>query len=252
MSPRTIVAKQFENLALRGANPVSKFSLGKAEKGTGALGTNGPPQMRRFVGLDEVEAETQSEDGGGKRQRQQTYAAGFPIAGINPSRWDVSGLKETAMHDENPSNEEAVSNQPPPRVIKSPPPAMFPTSSAPTSIPHSMSTSKPSLDSQTLTTSGSDFFDLTSLTWQDSEITGHLMLDSDDDGYGINGIGFKPTAAMANARSLRRKQQVLAWRSREAKEERERRAERRKRYAEHLDMVTSGGQEVKKAVRFSV
>jgi hypothetical protein len=70
-------------------------------------------------------------------------------------------------------------------------------------------------------------FDFRSLTWQDSEITGHLMLDPDDDGTGINGIGFRPTAATAAIRSQRRRRQVLEWKARQAREERERRAQRR-------------------------
>jgi hypothetical protein len=40
-----------------------------------------------------------------------------------------------------------------------------------------------------------------SLTWHDSEITGHAPTDPLDDGYGINGIGFRPTPAMAYAGS---------------------------------------------------
>jgi hypothetical protein len=39
------------------------------------------------------------------------------------------------------------------------------------------------------------------LTWHDDEITGHNSSDPDDDGEGINGIGFKPTPAMAYART---------------------------------------------------
>ncbi|KAK5130813.1 hypothetical protein LTR08_001647 [Meristemomyces frigidus] len=73
-------------------------------------------------------------------------------------------------------------------------------------------------------------FDQFALTWQDSEITGH-DIDStspDDDGLGINGIGFKPTPAMAYARSQKRKQQVNEWRAREAREARQRRFERRR------------------------
>jgi len=67
------------------------------------------------------------------------------------------------------------------------------------------------------------------LTWQDDEITGHeIDASADDDGEGINGIGFKPTAAMAEARSARRKQQVDQWRAREAREARARRIEKRK------------------------
>ena len=67
------------------------------------------------------------------------------------------------------------------------------------------------------------------MTWQESEITGHEIDASvDDDGEGINGIGFKPTAAIAEARSQKRKQQVSEWRAREAREARQRRFEKRR------------------------
>ncbi|KLJ08495.1 hypothetical protein EMPG_16038 [Blastomyces silverae] len=65
------------------------------------------------------------------------------------------------------------------------------------------------------------------LTWRDSEITGYAPTDPSDDGYGINGIGFKPTAAIAWDRSQRRKRQVAEWKSREAREARELRKSRR-------------------------
>ncbi|KAF2799487.1 hypothetical protein K505DRAFT_321096 [Melanomma pulvis-pyrius CBS 109.77] len=71
-----------------------------------------------------------------------------------------------------------------------------------------------------------------SLTWQDSEITGHLIdpsRDPEDDGTGLNGIGFKPTPALAYARAQRRRQQLMDWRAREAKEARAKRSERRRR-----------------------
>ncbi|KAL4931232.1 uncharacterized protein BDV17DRAFT_23770 [Aspergillus undulatus] len=89
------------------------------------------------------------------------------------------------------------------------------------------------------------------LTWNDSEITGHNPTDPDDDGYGINGIGFKPTAAIAWARSQKRKKQVSEWRNREAREAREKRRERR--VANDLDKlrtVQSGG--IQKKVKFDV
>jgi hypothetical protein len=73
------------------------------------------------------------------------------------------------------------------------------------------------------------------LAWSDSEITGHNPTDPDDDGYGINGIGFKPTAAIAWARSQKRKKQVAEWKSREAREARERRRERR--VANNMDQL---------------
>ncbi|PGH02907.1 hypothetical protein GX51_04363 [Blastomyces parvus] len=65
------------------------------------------------------------------------------------------------------------------------------------------------------------------LTWRDSEITGYAPTDPSDDGYGINGVGFKPTAAIAWDRSRRRKKQVEEWKSREAREAREMRKSRR-------------------------
>ncbi len=64
--------------------------------------------------------------------------------------------------------------------------------------------------------------------WHESEITGHDPDDPNDDGYGINGIGFKPTPALAFARSQKRKQQLAEYRSRETKEARQKRSERRR------------------------
>jgi len=70
--------------------------------------------------------------------------------------------------------------------------------------------------------------DRATLTWHSDEITGHHPEDPDDDGEGINGIGFKPTAAQAAARAQRRKQQLAEYRSRESKEARAKRSERRR------------------------
>ena len=67
------------------------------------------------------------------------------------------------------------------------------------------------------------------LWWDDSEITGHDPKDPTDDGYGINGVGFLPTPAIANARAERRKKQVAEWKLREAREARQKRSDRRRR-----------------------
>ena len=67
------------------------------------------------------------------------------------------------------------------------------------------------------------------LWWNDDEITGHDPKDPSDDGYGINGVGFLPTPAIANARLERRKKQVAEWKSREAREARQKRSDRRRR-----------------------
>ncbi|CAK7210328.1 hypothetical protein SBRCBS47491_000741 [Sporothrix bragantina] len=68
-----------------------------------------------------------------------------------------------------------------------------------------------------------------SLTWQDDEITVYDPNDADDDGTGVNGIGFKPTPAIAHERALKRRQQLVAYRKREEREARARRSLQRTR-----------------------
>ncbi|KIX02212.1 uncharacterized protein Z518_08151 [Rhinocladiella mackenziei CBS 650.93] len=85
--------------------------------------------------------------------------------------------------------------------------------------------------------------------WHGSEITGHIPDDPNDDGYGINGIGFRPTAAIAWSRSQRRKQQLTEYKSREAREARQQRSERRKRLISESDGVPSAESLPRKSVR---
>jgi hypothetical protein len=92
---------------------------------------------------------------------------------------------------------------------------------------------------------------LDSLTWSDSEITGHDPTDPNDDGYGINGIGFKPTAAIAWARSQQRQKQVAEWKNREAREAREKRRERREGVSRVKSEYDPGGA-VQKKVKFDL
>ncbi|KAI1344492.1 hypothetical protein F5Y15DRAFT_113251 [Xylariaceae sp. FL0016] len=65
------------------------------------------------------------------------------------------------------------------------------------------------------------------LTWHEDEITVYDPDDKDDDGTGINGIGFKPTAAVAYQRAQKRKQQLVEYKKREESEARARRNQRR-------------------------
>lgn len=69
------------------------------------------------------------------------------------------------------------------------------------------------------------------LTWKEDEITIYDPEDEDDDGTGINGVGFKPTPAVAHARRMRRRQQLAAYRRREESEARARRNQRRREAA---------------------
>ncbi|KAI1398952.1 hypothetical protein F4819DRAFT_436960 [Hypoxylon fuscum] len=66
------------------------------------------------------------------------------------------------------------------------------------------------------------------LTWHEDEITVYDPQDKDDDGTGINGIGFKPTPAIAHARAQKRKQQLAEYKKREESEARAKRNERRR------------------------
>lgn len=90
--------------------------------------------------------------------------------------------------------------------------------------------------------------DRAALTWHDDEITGHDPSDPEDDGEGINGIGFKPTPAEARARAERRRQQMAEYKSREMKEARAKRSERRRGGA---SMTTGSKEEAERRVRFS-
>jgi hypothetical protein len=66
-----------------------------------------------------------------------------------------------------------------------------------------------------------------SLTWHEDEITVYDPEDEDDDGTGLNGIGFKPTPALAHARAQKRRQQLADYRRREETSARRIRRERR-------------------------
>ncbi|KOS39084.1 hypothetical protein ACN38_g10085 [Penicillium nordicum] len=89
------------------------------------------------------------------------------------------------------------------------------------------------------------------LVWHDSEITGHNPSDPTDDGYGINGIGFKPTASIAWERSQKRKKQVAEWKNREAREARERRRERRRDGVELDNLHGMNEGAIQKRVKFN-
>ncbi|KAJ4290912.1 hypothetical protein N0V90_010108 [Kalmusia sp. IMI 367209] len=105
---------------------------------------------------------------------------------------------------------------------------------------------------------------LSALTWQDSEITGHLAdptKDPDDDGTGLNGIGFRPTPAIAYVRAQKRRQQILDWKAREARDARAKRSERRRRgiggrssreQTVERDVPATPSVDVRRSVKFAV
>lgn len=91
------------------------------------------------------------------------------------------------------------------------------------------------------------------MTWQQDEITGHhIDHTADDDGEGINGIGFIPTPAMVTKRSEWRRRQILEWRARETREARQRRYEKRKTsQRDSAISLDEGGSFKRRMVRFA-
>lgn len=92
------------------------------------------------------------------------------------------------------------------------------------------------------------------LTWHEDEITVYDPDDEDDDGVGINGIGFKPTPAIAYARTMKRKQQLAEYKKREEREARARRSSRRRGSPDRavkMQRKESAGSENARKVRFT-
>ena len=95
--------------------------------------------------------------------------------------------------------------------------------------------------------------DISDLHWQDDEITGHDPSDPEDDGTGINGIGFRPTPAMARSRAEKRRRQMAEYKSREEREAREARAKRsaaRRRGQAEQERGRGTSEEERRRVRF--
>ncbi|KAL1303243.1 hypothetical protein AAFC00_006657 [Neodothiora populina] len=130
-----------------------------------------------------------------------------------------------------PSRQQSISPFSPSKKRKSPPPSTAAAPSSPTNIVPVLSTFESTVSSAS-SPQRSSASDDASMTWQESEITGHLwdpLQNKDDDGEGINGIGFRPSAAVEWKRREGRKRQVSEWKAREAKEDRKRRFDRRKK-----------------------
>ena len=197
-SPRAAVAGRFKDLAIRGGGSQNS--------------TNEPPSSS--VAQESVVTSAPTACWAGSLSDSNDMPGKLSAGGSDAMS---SGPLESAAKNQNQPEEKAATNSAPsttqqstssPRKRRNPPP-------------------KPKMHNQRASPPLASSADENPLTWQDSEITGHQPSDPSDDGYGINGIGFKPTAAMAWARSQRRQRQVADWKSREAREAREKRRERR-------------------------
>ncbi|KIW12184.1 hypothetical protein PV08_09460 [Exophiala spinifera] len=130
-------------------------------------------------------------------------------------------------------------------------PTQPPSTSSPAVAGNAQSISAASLATKSRSGSPPLAGELSDQFWHDSEITGHDPDpdDPDDDLYGINGVGFRPTAAIAWSRSRRRKQQLEEYKNREAREARQQRSERRKRGISDSEDVPSLDNSPRKSVR---
>ncbi|MCJ1263384.1 hypothetical protein MMC22_003254 [Lobaria immixta] len=219
-SPRTTVASHFQNLDLNGPNPASKHSLRKTLEGS--MIVHQPSQ--RSNGLE--------------GQAPPLAPAPFP----NSAGKDVAtyGAGQSTLHAAN--RQSPSDDAPAPRLEIPETPRLKPALSPSPTLSPLLSRAQPSRSTSP------------TLWWTETEITGHDPKDPMDDGYGINGVGFLPTPAIAHARAERRRRQVIEWKNREARDARQKRSEmRRRRYVENqgLGSASAGmpGGEVRK-VRF--
>lgn len=235
-SPRTTVAEKLRELELQRPSlrevPVLRF---------GEQGEGKERKKIRLEGFEDVSSHNRAEE----EEEQEESGDGFSPrrAGGGKTNWhhslsfrEKSGearmleIPETPQpQPQPPAPNSHRGSPPPPTTSPFPTKCQLPTTILPATTfqPPDTSTSPPDTPSN-------------GMTWQDSEITGHLALDPDDDGYGVNGIGFRPTPAMAYARSQRRRQQILEWKNREGREARGRRAEERKRGMKNGDGGVEG------------
>ena len=219
-SPRAAVAGRFKNLAIRGGqNSTNEPSSGSVAQES--VATAAPTACWAGSLSDSIDMPGKLSAGGSDAMS----SAPLKSAGKNQNQPE----EEVATTSAPSAMQQSTSS---PRKRRNPP-------------------AKPKMHNQRASPPLASNADENPLTWQDSEITGHQPSDPNDDGYGINGVGFKPTAAMAWARSQRRQRQVADWKSREAREAREKRRERRDG-TEPDKMRTIQNGAIQKKVKFDV
>ncbi|KAK3306021.1 uncharacterized protein B0T15DRAFT_534092 [Chaetomium strumarium] len=253
-SPRTRVAHRFRGLALGGES-----------------GANGPPAAVKTVDDDVAagsrkrirlpEVEMQDPDPPPPTSIPESQPSDLPVDQSSPGRRGRSpNSVRIAIDDAVVEQSETVANtgmdadaRPPPQ----PRSQTRPRASRRAGTPPLSTTTKPKSKSKSTSPSRPAITDplRASLTWHDDEITIYDPDDSDDDGAGINGIGFKPTPAIAYARTVRRRQQLAEYRKREEREARAKRSLNRRRgrgespVPSALAMETAAGRKEGKAER---
>lgn len=215
-SPRATVASHLQNLDLNGSNPATKHAFRESLEGSMIVHQ---PSLRSNGLEGEAPAPLPNIQGTDSTTYGDVQSALRPVSWHSPAE---NGAASRLEIPETPRLKPALS--PSPTLSPLPPRAKFPRPASP------------------------------NLWWTETEITGHDPKDPMDDGYGINGVGFLPTPAIAHARAERRRRQVIEWKNREARDARQKRSEmRRRKYVENQGLGSAGtgmsGGEVRK-VRF--
>lgn len=212
-SPRSKVAHRFRGLALGSGGGVVNDHDPEADVG------DGPDSARKRQRQDEVMANTSEED----------FQPGADSPTPRSSQAFGSGLNAFAEHlaSQTPTLVAAVpepENKPPRRRRAGTPPLNMHKSPKKAKKDDVEASESPFADEDDIIVDPVR----AALTWHEDEITVYDPYDKDDDGTGINGVGFKPTPAMAEARAVRRRHQMAEYRKREENEARARRSQRRR------------------------
>lgn len=255
-SPRSFVAERLGELKLQGTLSVIHFGGADSVNGDGA-GRHKKVKFssRRGSGaseeLESIEEESLKPQPGNRRLKSP------PPPGYREDRTEIQETPQAARAStDSPSPSHRTSLSPAPAVSRA---AEDPS---PVERPSSLSTAIPRLESQiyfdpSIYGSSKSSSPPPLKGRKSTETTDHTpeedVLDPDDDGTGINGIGFKPTPAMAWQRTQKRKQQLQDWRTREAREARQRRSERRNKGAAiDAGFGDAGGRDAaRRTVRFA-
>ena len=88
------------------------------------------------------------------------------------------------------------------------------------------------------------------LFWRDDEIVGYYSDDPEDDGEGVNGIGYRQSMAERRVIERKRQAQIREWRTREAAEDRARRGNRRRGGYPGVAVGAAAEENVGRKVRF--
>lgn len=251
-SPRTNVARRFHGLAIGGSGGGVDSSNGSSPT---ASSSNSPEVKKNHSSF--LAMALQDEELDGSRKRLKLPGVALPVSETTPTH--SPGSKPRKSGPRSPrrlslkSGNFAISNSPPHSKVLF---ALSPTEPSPKPRSRARAgtpplTYRPSASPDPDAASSPFVTDAlrASLTWHDDEITIYDPEDSEDDGTGINGIGFKPTPAVAYARTERRRQQLAEYRKREEREARAKRSQRR-RGSPVAGLVELKGSMERRRVRF--